>query len=313
MKFETTIYELELNRVIGLGEKQDTYQPPTELRLAPAGEFAGRDGRKYVNDKPKAVVRACNQLKLAIDIDHKISMGGAAALGWIGKVEERDGELWATGIEWLSEANWLLESKQYKYYSPVFKVEPNTRQIVNLGPLALTNNPNLIVDALNSEQCETTNYTKEESIMDKTQEELNSALKENWELNKQKLGLETELNAQKQKSQQLEAELNALKQQQAEAEGKAFEDELNSYLDAEVKACKLAIPERDFYAKTIKSKEELNSLRELRKDAIEIVPTQPSDKSRKLSQDELNALGFDADAIATAQNFGLTPEDFKNN
>ena len=73
------------------------------LPMIPAGTAEGRDGRKWFNNNPDAIVAAFES-KLPFDIEHSTEIKGpkgedADAYGWIIQLENRNGEIWA-GVEW---------------------------------------------------------------------------------------------------------------------------------------------------------------------------------------------------------------------
>lgn len=291
-------------------EKNGEYTPPSELRLAPAGEFRSCDGRIYRNNNPKALVNKFNREKvyLAIDFDHLIYLrGGGDASGWIEKLEERNGEIWATQIDWLSDAIYALKSKRYRYYSPHYKIDPQTREIKAMDVLSLVNRPATIVSALNSQQ------PNQEDAMngDNLKDELNAALKDNARLCQEK-------NAADAEKSRLENELNSAKEQlksyqekEAMAINEQLKNELNSFLDEEVKAGRIFPAQKDFYAQTIHSEDELNSLRDLQKNAATLLPTKRAEEQGGNLDNELNSLGLDAEELDFARAVGLEPTDLK--
>lgn len=100
---------------------------PSEIMLVPLGEW---DTTKYGIVKVtaddietmKANFDANIRKGVMIDVDHGQSQYGAAAAGWIKKVECRDTGLWATEIEWTKLGDELVKSKIYKFLSPEFDV-----------------------------------------------------------------------------------------------------------------------------------------------------------------------------------------------
>jgi hypothetical protein len=132
-------------------------EAPTEIELIPReGKIVGRDGRSWLNDQPRTIISAFNQdgLKLPIDLEHstqqKAPQGDPApAVGWIVKLYLNPyGAIWGT-IEWTSQGRNLIESRAYRYISPVFTYDRSTTSIVKLVSAGLTNRPNLFLQALN--------------------------------------------------------------------------------------------------------------------------------------------------------------------
>jgi phage I-like protein len=93
---------------------------------------------------------------LPIDENHATDLaapqGGAApALGWMKQLcTDTQGAIWAE-VEWTDRGREALSKKEYRYLSPVF-TSSATGEIQAILRAALTNNPNLSLPALNSEQ-----------------------------------------------------------------------------------------------------------------------------------------------------------------
>ena len=135
-------------------------EPPEWCPVIPAGTFIGRDGRGPWHTDTAAVLAdfAANQalgIEPVVDYDH-LSMvclqtgQKAEAAGWIKQLEIRNGETWAR-IEWNADAAQRITDKKWRYLSPVFDFDASLR-VVRLVAVGLTNQPNLILRALNSQQ-----------------------------------------------------------------------------------------------------------------------------------------------------------------
>ncbi|WP_434361051.1 phage protease [Parasalinivibrio latis] len=123
----------------------------------PSGtEIIGRDGRNWVNDAPSAIVAAFaeNGADLPIDIEHATEIKGKAgepapAVGWIKALQAREGgAIWGL-VEWNDTGRELVDQKAYRYLSPVFTFDINSKRILQLYSAGLTNQPNLHLTALN--------------------------------------------------------------------------------------------------------------------------------------------------------------------
>ncbi len=130
---------------------------PLWVELIPVGEhIIGRDGRSWVNDNPQGVVDAfqANNADLPIDIEHATELKApngepAPAVGWVKALAVRKGgALWGL-VEWNTQGRGLMEGKSYKYLSPVFTFDTQTKRILQLYSAGLTNQPNLHLTALN--------------------------------------------------------------------------------------------------------------------------------------------------------------------
>lgn len=136
---------------------------PEWVELIPAGiQVKGLDGREWINDHPQDVLTHFNELKqagrdLVFDFEHsteiKAPMGEQApASGWGIEMQQREGgSIWAK-VNWNEKGANAVSSKEYRYLSPVLIYEKNTRRIVGIQSVALTNKANLLVTALNQQE-----------------------------------------------------------------------------------------------------------------------------------------------------------------
>jgi phage I-like protein len=128
---------------------------PEWVELIPSGQVVGRDGRSWSNSNPQGIIDAFNSLgmDLPVDIEHatelKAPRGEAApAAGWIKALENRTGSIWGR-VEWNPTGRELVGGKQYRYLSPVILYQKDSGLIAGLTSVALTNRPNLNLQALN--------------------------------------------------------------------------------------------------------------------------------------------------------------------
>ena len=133
---------------------------PEWIQLLPAGKCKTRDGRApWINKDPEKIIRAFQSfgMELPGDFEHqsmagKEKTGPVGASGWIDKMEVRGGgEIWGR-VKWTEQSADLIAKREYRYISPVFDYDPNTREIVNLVSFALTNNPNLYLRAVATQE-----------------------------------------------------------------------------------------------------------------------------------------------------------------
>ncbi|MGD8172146.1 phage protease [Vibrio sp. TRT 21S02] len=133
---------------------QDESESGMWLPMIPAGLFAGVDGRMWNNSHPDAVV-ASFQKKRPFDVEHSTQLKApkgepAPAVGWILKLENRDGEIWGY-IEWNEDGDEYVNGKKYAFYSPAFDhLKDGT--VTALASSGLTNDPNLNVPSLNRKE-----------------------------------------------------------------------------------------------------------------------------------------------------------------
>lgn len=129
------------------------------IELVPAGpDVAGADGRSWVNDAPDAIVAAfdARHVPLVIDWEHATEHRApngldAPAAGWIDRIENRGGAIWGHA-DWTEKAAAQIAARQYRFLSPVFLFDKQSRRIVALTSAGLTNTPNLTLTALNREE-----------------------------------------------------------------------------------------------------------------------------------------------------------------
>jgi phage I-like protein len=124
-------------------------EPPEWMQIFPDGEYTYDHGGKpetaLCDAESRAAVIATFAARgndLVIDYEHQTLDGGKApAAGWIKELEDRGSEgLWAR-VEWTAEAAGYLRTGEYRYDSPVFDVDKETRRVVTLHHVALTNWP----------------------------------------------------------------------------------------------------------------------------------------------------------------------------
>jgi len=119
---------------------------PDWLRLLPLGQVNLVDGRPPFEVDPEslaAMVKAFGErgTDLVIDYEHQSLKGGQApAAGWIKALEVREDGLWAK-VEWTGQAEEYLKRREYRYFSPVLRIDPETRRPQELMNVALTNIP----------------------------------------------------------------------------------------------------------------------------------------------------------------------------
>jgi len=131
---------------------------PEWIQLLPAGtDVKGRDGRGWKNDRPDMVLAAfaVEGKDIPIDWEHaselKAPQGDPApAAGWIKEMELRGGAVWGK-VDWTARAKEQIANREYRYLSPVFLYEIETRRIFRITSAGLTNQPNLQMSALNNE------------------------------------------------------------------------------------------------------------------------------------------------------------------
>lgn len=120
---------------------------PTEIRLFKAGKNEYADGELLFDVEASASVMARYQargLKLKADYEHQSLanppvIAPASAKRWTPEV--RNGELWATDIQWTKKARQMIADGEYDYFSIAARVNPDTGRVVEMINFALTNTP----------------------------------------------------------------------------------------------------------------------------------------------------------------------------
>lgn len=130
---------------------------PDLVELIPAGRVLGRDGRGWQNDNPQGIIDgfAARGMDLPIDLEHATELKApkgepAPAAGWVTALESRDGAIWGR-VAWNHVGRDLVGGKQYRYLSPVILYHGGSGTVAGLTSVALTNRPNLNLQALNSQ------------------------------------------------------------------------------------------------------------------------------------------------------------------
>jgi len=146
-------------------------EAPEWIQLIPAGQAAGRDGRSWLNSQPEGILAAFTALArdLPFDIEHsselKAPLGEPApAVGWVTELAVRNGEIWGR-VDWNPEGKKLIGERAYRYVSPVIVYNRDSGIIVGLTSVGLTNQPNLVLPALNSQLGPASPANKEEAML----------------------------------------------------------------------------------------------------------------------------------------------------
>ncbi len=119
---------------------------PEWILLLPAGrvELVDRPDPLQLDPESLAtIVRAFRSrgVDLVIDYEHQSLQGRQApAAGWIKDLEARGDGLWAR-VEWTHQAQEYLRNREYRYFSPVLQLDPETRKPLALMQVGLTNVP----------------------------------------------------------------------------------------------------------------------------------------------------------------------------
>lgn len=146
-------------------ERPEAGKAPEEIVIFAAGEIdiEGSDPAIMDEDAAAEIIARIERrgVDIVIDYEHATLSGEPApAAGWIafdGLRWEPDRGLIAK-VRWTAKAKRYLEASQYRYHSPVFYVDKETRRISALHSVALTNSPrtnNILPIAAKQQQEET--------------------------------------------------------------------------------------------------------------------------------------------------------------
>lgn len=139
------------------------------IPIFPAGLIIGNDGRGPYNlINPEAVITASTNrtyVDLVIDREHAYDLlppgTPVKAAGWIKEFINKDGSIWAR-VEWTPAAQQELKNKEYRYISPTFYFDPDTREVTKIIGATLCNRPNFDMKAVASMQTTTPSTTTPE-------------------------------------------------------------------------------------------------------------------------------------------------------
>lgn len=312
--------DVELNRILPLPESGDQLWIP----LVPADQIvSGRDGREFKN--PGADYLIANQIKrgvdVVIDLEHATEIKGpkgdsAPAYGWITELKNDNGVLMGK-VEWTPKGEETNKNREYRYYSPAYRLSLPDRRIEFVKSIGLTNSPNLELPALNSEKKETGG---EELIIpasilvalglnsEATEVDVVTAInkiKDSTSLNSEtiknmvpKADLDLALN----RANTAETALNSLKDT-------AFKEKVTAVIDKAVQDGKIAPSSKEFYVTTCNSEETLRVFEEhiakngpvIEKNSEEPSGNPPAGGSLELNSEELEV----------SRLMGLTTEEAK--
>jgi phage I-like protein len=119
---------------------------PEWILLLPVGQVELVDRPEPLEVDPESLTVMVGAFRsrgvdLVIDYEHQSLKGRQApAAGWIKDLEARADGLWAR-VEWTSQAREYLLNREYRYFSPVLQLDPESRRPLALMQVGLTNVP----------------------------------------------------------------------------------------------------------------------------------------------------------------------------
>lgn len=131
-----------------------TLKAPEWILLLPAGDITTRDGRVLRNVSPDTILAsfASDQRDIPIDYEHATEVRApeglsAPAVGWINELKVEGGEIFGK-VDWTAAGRQDVESRAYRYISPVVHLAPEERTVLRISSVALTNDPALYIKSL---------------------------------------------------------------------------------------------------------------------------------------------------------------------
>lgn len=128
---------------------------PEWILLLPAGDVTTRDGRQLRNVAPDLIIASfkADQRDIPLDYEHATEVRApkglsAPAVGWIKELKVEAGEIFGK-VDWTDEGRAAVESKSYRYISPVVHLDAAERTVFRISSVALTNDPALYIKSLN--------------------------------------------------------------------------------------------------------------------------------------------------------------------
>jgi len=138
--------EREMTMALNEASQNRSAALPEWIRVLPLGKVELADQREpFMVDEASlaSMVKAFRSrgIDLVIDYEHQ-SLNGerAPAAGWIKELEARGDGLWAR-VDWTQQAREYLAQREYRYFSPVLRLDPETRRPMALMHVGLTNVP----------------------------------------------------------------------------------------------------------------------------------------------------------------------------
>lgn len=287
--------------------------------LPPGPTIGGRDGRQWTYDANQVIAETVAHTQgtdLPFDYNHATELKApkgekAEASGWAREYRVNERGAVEARVEWTKEARNAIESKEYRYISPVFAYDDRTGRIARFSSFALVNKPNLLTKALNSEQAAFLSQQPEESDMalaailaalglpeTATEEEAVAAI--NKLLEDKKVALQTAANSEKVPSLSLyvpRQDYDALQKRALNAEQKLEQhgkDQLKIAINAEIegalKAGKITPASKDYHLAACQEEGGLERFRQFVKSAPSVItPITPEGEHQDSEKTALNS------------------------
>lgn len=119
------------------------------LKIVPVGYFPNHhDGahqieRRHIDEMKRNF--DASKVDLLFDYEHRSLWGQSVAAGWGKEVEAREDGLYVKAPEWTARAKEMIEGKEYRYLSPVYRLTTKNKLGIEIGAtiisVGLTNTP----------------------------------------------------------------------------------------------------------------------------------------------------------------------------
>lgn len=123
---------------------KEEVSPLEEIKILPIGDVKSQKGNFTVDSESLKLMKEHFKrrgIDIVIDYEHQsLTDKMAIAGGWIKDFYIKDGAVVAK-VEWTKKAKEQIESKEYRYLSPVIIVRKKDNKVIKLHSVALTNTP----------------------------------------------------------------------------------------------------------------------------------------------------------------------------
>ena len=282
---------------------------PDRLVLVPvAGSFSGIDGRTFINSNPQRIIERWKKTghDIPVDIEHATELRGpqglsAPAVGWITDlVVDQNGGI-VGSVSWTEEGKELIASRKYRYFSPAYLVDRNTKEIAGIRSIGLTNVPNLGVPSLNSEGNE------EGEDMEKDLKVICNSL--GIAEGATEAEVVTEINSLRSRLAAAETKAAEAERKIREQEEAAFEAELNSAVEKGVEDGKIAPAQKEFFLTSINSQEALDSFKAMLGKSPRLIEDGETVTGKPEGEGKVS---LNAEEKAFSEMLGVTQEEYIN-
>ena len=282
---------------------------PDRLVLVPSsGSFSGIDGRTFINRNPQRIIERWKKTghDIPVDIEHATELRGpqgfpAPAVGWITDlVVDQNGGI-VGSVNWTEEGKELIASRKYRYFSPAYLVDRNTKEIAGIRSIGLTNVPNLGVPSLNSEGNE------EGEDMEKDLKVICNSL--GIAEGATEAEVVTEINSLRTRLAAAETKAAEAERKIREQEEAAFKAELNSAVEKGVEDGKIAPAQKEFFLTSINSQEALDSFKAMLGKSPRLIEDGETVTGKPEGEDKV---ALNAEEKAFSEMLGVTQEEYIN-